>query len=128
MFFLRNFANRFVSIRRLPKFYTCKIPYSYSTAARLNANDLKNKSLTEKVGQKSSLVGEVSRLKKIFKVDQAMLQRMDNFVSQPGNLAGLNPKEYCILLGYYSFCMHRNFMMADRLVRNPAFLQRFNSH
>jgi hypothetical protein len=131
MFLVKAIAQRFAG--RLHSLYRLhpSRPACFSTSPiQLNSNNWKEDNRT-KNGQISSLVVAAMGLKNIRKVDQAMLQRMDYFVSQPGNLAGLNPIQFCILLGYYSFCMHRNLdvisMMVDYLVNNPAFLQKFNS-
>jgi hypothetical protein len=116
----------------LPNFYAVRFLFSYNTAATLNTNDWNNKTLAKKNGQLSSLISEAFKLKKARIVDQNMLQRMDDILSQPRNLAELNQKQYGILLGYYSFCRHRNsnviFMMANHLVNNPAFLGIFDSY
>jgi hypothetical protein len=131
-FALRAFAYRFLATKQLPKFYTVRFHFSSSTAAPLHTNDWKNKTLAKKNGQLSSLVREAFKLKKARIVDTSMLQRMDDILSQPRNLAELNQKQYGILLGYYSFCRHRNSnvisMITDHLGNNPAFLGTFDSY
>ena len=56
---------------------------------------------------------------------------MDEFVSIKANLAKLDPKEYCILLGYYSFCRYGGHgtleLLANHVIDNPEFLERFNA-
>jgi ribosome assembly protein YihI (activator of Der GTPase) len=88
-------VRRFAGMNSLYMLNSFRTACFYSSPIQLNSQNWKKNNRMPNDHQIPLLVAEALRLKRARLVDKSMLQRMDNFLSQPENLAKLNPKQFC---------------------------------